>query len=305
MLPYLLLPTEDGSLSCLDAATQELFHNRAGAYTEALKNYAEPATVAQPDWHTAEPVVLRLLDPSFGLGYNTWVLLAEIFAQNLLPPDSSIHVLGVELDIQLRILWPFILENPRLLTLAPIQEALEHNIYYQTQNFLQLSSTVGGYRLEFDFYFGDLRTIVPRLQGPFDLVFHDAFSPAKVPELWTIDLLRHYHRLLSPKQGRLLTYSAAGAVRGGLLKAGFEVYRTQSVGGKSAGGTLACAREWTEAQRQSAGSILQPLTIEERHRLVTGAKGIPYRDETFRADRDFIRQRRLEEQKIASPVLRV
>src|SRR5262249_3838994 len=122
---------------------------------------------------------------------------------------------------------------------------------------------------------GDLRQVVPDLSEALDLVFHDPFSPARVPELWTADLFKHYFRLLKPKGGRLLTFSAAAAVRGGLRAAGFSVWRTEAVGGKS-GGTLACSKEISAACHNF------PLRDEEEQKLRTRS-GIPYRDPSLSA----------------------
>lgn len=56
--------TEDNSLTCFHSETGELYHNRAGAFTEALKNYVEPA-LAMSDALKRER--LDVLDACFGL----------------------------------------------------------------------------------------------------------------------------------------------------------------------------------------------------------------------------------------------
>ncbi len=53
-------------------------------------------------------------------------------------------------------------------------------------------------------------------------VYLDGFSPAKNPEVWTPDFLARLSESLAPG-GRLATYSAAGAVRRGLIAAGLSV----------------------------------------------------------------------------------
>ena len=79
---------------------------------------------------------------------------------------------------------------------------------------------------------------VPRLSGPYDLVFHDAFSPRKVPHLWSHSLFKEYRRFLEPGKGQLLTYSRARDVRETLEDLGFHLEQTAPLGRKR-GGTLA------------------------------------------------------------------
>jgi tRNA U34 5-methylaminomethyl-2-thiouridine-forming methyltransferase MnmC len=283
--------TEDGTVTCVDPETGELYHNRAGAYLEALKNYTEPSGAIERLQHTGE---LRLLDVCFGLGYNTWVLL-ETLLQN--PPTGfSIQVTAVEQDKKMVAIFPRVLSDPRFLHLKSIWPALEHNIYYQTQpgdaDFTIDVADRG--RIRFDFRWGDLRKIVPTLEGDFDTVFHDPFSPNKVPELWTADLFREYHRLLTRRSGALLTYSAAGAVRGGLREAGFHLYRTVGVGRKS-GGTLAAIEPVAAQNTPQWGQTVFSLTAEEEAYL-RKRSGIPYRDVDFNQERRLIFRRREEEQ---------
>jgi tRNA U34 5-methylaminomethyl-2-thiouridine-forming methyltransferase MnmC len=162
--------------------------------------------------------------------------------------------------------------------------------------------TVGRTVLEIEFRVGDLRETLPGLNGgeaPFDLVFHDPFSPPHVPELWTVELFREYHRLLKARGGRLLTYSAAAAVRGGLLEAGFILGKTVGVGDKT-GGTAAWIPSMASAAHAgetglSAGEEIRPLDAWEQAYLNSRA-GLPYRDPDLDDNREEIEIRRAEEQ---------
>ena len=62
-------------------------------------------------------------------------------------------------------------------------------------------------------------------------VYLDGFSPARNPEVWTPQMLARLSASLAPG-GRLATYSAAGAVRRGLIAAGLTVERRR---GRAAG----------------------------------------------------------------------
>ncbi|MBY0402646.1 MAG: hypothetical protein K2X66_02015, partial [Cyanobacteria bacterium] len=132
--------------------------------------------------------------------------------------------------------------------------------------------------LNFHFLWGDLRSQIQRLNlqnnlnTPFvDAIFHDAFSPRKIPELWSQDLFNEYIKLLNPG-GVLTTYSVSKPVRQGLHNAGFKLFDTQKLGTKK-GGTLAVSCLETLTQDPS----LIPVDIESLLRECVE----PYRDRSL------------------------
>lgn len=65
----------------------------------------------------------------------------------------------------------------------------------------------------------------------YDIIFFDAFSPDKQPELWNEGVFEHMYN--SAKDGAILTtYCAKGAVRRTMQKAGFRVERLKGPPGK-------------------------------------------------------------------------
>jgi hypothetical protein len=290
-MTFTVVTTADGTLSCQDSETGEWMHNRAGAYTEALKNYVEPSKTVELAEENGE---IRLLDACYGLGYNTWVLM-DYLLQKVERP-FTLKVVAIEMSSEILRLSTQIFEHPSFDHLNFKTHGLEHNIYYRTlrcvldtkgevENEFQFTIDVAnGSKIELTIFIDDLRIRIPKLSGPFDLVFHDAFSAQKMPELWTVDLFQQYHRLLEKRQGKLLTYSAAAAIRGGILEAGFPyIGQTTALGAKH-GGTL--------AGFQSAGSVLPELEMD----YIKTRAGIPYRDPAFASSRDDILHRRQQEQ---------
>ncbi|HEY9788411.1 MAG TPA: MnmC family methyltransferase [Candidatus Obscuribacterales bacterium] len=281
--------TEDGSLSMRDEATGELFHNRAGAYTEALKNYAQPTDLTM--WSKRQSS-LRVLDVCFGLGYNTFVILDEIMFGECSLEKLSITALEIE-QAPLRLIAR-VLADQRFARLA---ETLAKEFPRLLAGEFGCSSFAVKDRLrtlevEVDVRQADLRTAVPELVKEsgdrYDVIFHDPFSPKRVPELWTVDLFKCYWSLLTKPCGRVLTYSSATAVRAAFVEAGFDVWRTTAVGGKS-GGTLAVLGDC-----DPPGQFALPLSSEERAKMLTGS-GCPYRDPNFNDSRTAIVNRRHEE----------
>ncbi len=64
-----------------------------------------------------------------------------------------------------------------------------------------------------------------------DLIYFDAFSPEKQPELWNLSIFETLFSKMRPN-GILVTYCAKGYVRRHLLAAGFTVERIPGPPGK-------------------------------------------------------------------------
>lgn len=294
--------TEDGSLTCRDRDTGELYHNRAGAYLEALKNYVEPSQVCEQLQLSNSRTNIVVLDQCFGLGYNSLVLIDQL-SRNRNDSEQSngrketqsrrITIDAVEIDAEILSMVPLVLQQPCFTNL--------------TENFHVPQDALAGFGehilrgrkcsddlIEIRILNVDLRENLRSLEeekvtNRYDLIFHDPFSPSKVPEFWTVDMFRVYRQILNTSFGRVLTYSSASAVRGGLVEAGFDVWRTEAVGGKS-GGTMATI---SDVDSQPACGFA--LNVEETARLST-ASGVPYRDPSLSDSRDEILARRRAEQ---------
>lgn len=299
--------TSDGTCSLQDPETGELHHNRAGAYTEALEHYVLPSQAIERVEKTRK---LHGIDVCFGLGYNTWVLLQTLL-ENVTPP-FSITVECIEKDPNILKMIPLVLNLDRFDILKQKIPALEHNIYYQTfdSSFVRVQIFENGVEVILNFRVGDVREEVPKLAmtsdevplwrgvgGDFavDFIFHDPFSPARMPELWTVDLFRLYFSMLERQHGCVCTYSAAGAVRGGLREAGFTLYRTPALGNKTGGGTFAIVAGTNDSVCLENPALYFPLSSEEEAFIASRA-GIPYEDETFQGERSVILQRRQQAQ---------
>jgi tRNA 5-methylaminomethyl-2-thiouridine biosynthesis bifunctional protein len=89
----------------------------------------------------------------------------------------------------------------------------------------------GGGRVLLTLLAGDVRTVLPRLDGRVDAWFLDGFAPAKNPEMWEAVVLGEVARL-SASGATCATYTVAGEVRRGLEAAGFAVEKTPGFGRK-------------------------------------------------------------------------
>ncbi len=287
--------TDDGSLTLKDEETGELYHNRAGAYTEALVNFVEPLNLLPL---ASQRRQLAFLDVCFGLGYNTFTLLNEL--ANLDPETDSIKVVAIEKFQKPLLYISRVLADRRFQRLmkqisSQAPGLLQGNFGIYTFTLPCKSRSV---RVHFDLLQGDLRQVVPSMVPKygkvFDGIFHDPFSPRRVPELWTIDLFECYRKLLFEPTGTVVTYSAASAVRSAFQKCGMCVFRTTAVGEKN-GGTLVVlpSNAANETNRL-------PLLDEESQKLL-GRAGVPYRDSNFCKSSKEIEQAREAEQKLLFP----
>jgi tRNA U34 5-methylaminomethyl-2-thiouridine-forming methyltransferase MnmC len=69
------------------------------------------------------------------------------------------------------------------------------------------------------------------LDGGYDLVYYDAFSPTHQPELWTFEVLQKIYEACN-KGALLVTYCAKGEVKQTLEKVGFKVEKLDGPKGK-------------------------------------------------------------------------
>ncbi len=91
--------------------------------------------------------------------------------------------------------------------------------------------TLAGGRIRLTLAFGEAARMLPRLALRADTIFLDGFAPQRNPSAWEEPVLRQVARLAAP-DARLATYTAAAAVRHGLVQAGFAVERVEGFGGK-------------------------------------------------------------------------
>ena len=249
--------TADGSPSLWSGDFGEGFHGGRGARAEARAKFVEPAQLER----FSPGSTLRVVDVGVGLGYNTAALLEAAQSRGL-----RLQWWGLELD-----------RRPLAIALADRQfrelwqpQTVELLDQLLRQGRWQVTQAGAG-----EWWLGDARQMLPQLLdqtgGRCDLVLHDAFSPGRCPQLWTLEFLADLAGLLQP-QGRLLTYCAAAAVRRGLLEAGLHLASLSDPNGRA--WSLGTAASPTPLPLGEAVRALGPM---EREHLDTRAAE-PYRD---------------------------
>ena len=158
-----------------------------------------------------------------------------------------------------------------------------HNIYYDhlSNRYKKAKFKVAEKLFKLNFYVNDARKSILELNGQYDLIFLDAFTFSKAPELWTVEFIAEIYRRLSPN-GILMTYSNSALVRNTFLENNFYVGKIYNKKADKFIGTVA-------AKEKSL--IEHPLTNYEIGLCNTRA-GIPYRDPSLNSEKKEILKRR-------------
>jgi tRNA U34 5-methylaminomethyl-2-thiouridine-forming methyltransferase MnmC len=257
----------DGSFSLWSEAFGEGFHSGRGALREARETFLTPSQLER--FPPGER--LRVVEVCVGTGSNLALLLEACASLGL-----GLEWWGLELDpLPLRLaLAASTFRRPWQPSTLRVLERLLARGHWRNGS--------GSGRL----LWGDARQTLPLLlrewRGQVDLLWHDAFSPRRCPQLWTVEVLGAAAALLAP-EGRWISYSSAAAVRETLRLAGLnlvalEIPDTAPAGSNAwSGGTLASPGSL------GPGPLWRELSAMEREHLASGA-GEPYRDPDGTAD---------------------
>ncbi|MDE0959470.1 MAG: MnmC family methyltransferase [Planctomycetota bacterium] len=220
--------TGDGSPTLFHRTVGEHYHSLSGAHLEARQRFIEPCRVIRTARVRGQ---IRILDIGFGLGTNLGWAVHDI---QRAAPGAAIEIVSLERDLlpgdQLKL---FFRALPQARLSVMLKRLVEERRWIEEG--LQLTLLVG-----------DAEQLIDSLEGRFDAVFLDPFSPKLNPGPWRADFLRAVRNRMV-EGGILSTYSSARRVRLSLLRSGWQIGCGPAVGMKSSG-TLA-----------SAGSVQPPL----------------------------------------------
>jgi len=215
-----LIKTEDGLDTIFSTKYNETYHSKHGVLQEARHVFLNNSAVSEKMKSQKKVSVLEI---GFGTGFNFF-----------LTADKAI-------EYQTKLVY-YAAENDLLNYEEFIK--LNHNNLFSSNpvwlNFLawrKFSQRIkpGIYKIVFKniklflICSNALNMTLPNNQ--FDAVYHDAFSPAVNPELWTVSFFKQIMPAIIPG-GKFSTYSAKGSVKRALLEAGFKVDKQPGSKGK-------------------------------------------------------------------------
>jgi len=206
-----LILTEDGSNSLYVPEIDECYHSSHGAIQESRHIFIE-AGLKQ-----CRKSEINVLEVGFGTGLNAFLTMIEAERSSKRIQYVSLEKYPVETEKALRLNYPEEL-SPGKRSCFEIMHLSAWNKKVQVTPFFSLEKTEA-----------DFTQYTP--EHKFDVIFFDAFSPEKQPEMWTQERFELIYRHCN-HGAMLTTYCAKGDVRRSMQAAGFIVERLAGPQGK-------------------------------------------------------------------------
>jgi len=196
-----LVITNDGSHSIFNPEVNETYHSKHGAIVEAEYVFIKNGLLAE------NKKEFNILEVGFGTGLN-----ALLTAQKAKQKKITINYHGIELypvkkDSYSQLNFTELIgeEKSKLLQIHECKwekENVINDFFKLTKNEIALEKYTN--------------------RTKFDIIYFDAFSPEKQPELWTAIIFQNMYNLLN-EDGFLVTYCAKGVVKRTMKAVGFEI----------------------------------------------------------------------------------
>lgn len=206
-----LMMTEDGSHTMFMNGMDEPYHSTHGALRESMHVFIKEGL------QRTEQTTLRILELGFGTGLNALLTLKESILKNL-----NIYYHAIEK-------YPLTESEYALLNYEKVIDMCPEGAFLQMHNSpwgkpINMTDNFTLYKENSDF-----RSM--KLPSHFNLIYFDAFSPDKQPELWTKNIFDTISKVSDPG-AILVTYSSKGTVRRTLSACGFNVHKVAGPPGK-------------------------------------------------------------------------
>jgi tRNA U34 5-methylaminomethyl-2-thiouridine-forming methyltransferase MnmC len=244
-----LLITEDGSHSLLDERTGETYHSIHGAVQESNHIFIERGLLhracnTQLSTSIPVPTKLKILEVGFGTGLNALLTWLEAESKGIDISYTTVELYPIRKSEWEKLNYTGIApisQNKDLQQGLPAFKPTTNELKRQQVNaqslvsFHQLHTSRWGefHTLSGHFTFRKLQVDFTAYtpDTKYDLIYFDAFSPEKQPELWISKRFEMISRHCNP--GAILTtYCAKGIVKQALRSAGFHVERLKGPPGK-------------------------------------------------------------------------
>ena len=199
--------TEDGSATLRNEVIDECYHSVHGARQESEHIFIESALRYQ------QKRDVSVFEVGFGTGLNAWLTLKESQKSRRKIDYTAIELYPVEASVYR--LLNYEQENEKL-----FQEL--HNSQWECEEaitYLFHITKIEASLLDYTF------------DKQYDVIYFDAFSPEKQPELWS-QLIFDKLFQATAVGGILTTYCAKGDVRRAMQAAGYDVERIPGPPGK-------------------------------------------------------------------------
>lgn len=200
-----IIRTEDGSQSLLNEEMNETYHSRHGAVQESNYVFIEKGLNFLTTPYKIP--LISILEVGFGTGLNAWLTLQRAKVQQTKIRYQTLETYPLPKEI-----W---------------QKLTYHSNQEEAGEFQKLHQVAWDQWTEINQFF-NLYKINQSLQSVslaplgYDLIFFDAFAPAKQPEMWEQPMLEKV--VIAMKAGAVfVTYCAKGQLKRDLKFLGLEV----------------------------------------------------------------------------------
>lgn len=207
-----ILPTADGVPTLYSRRFSEIYHSRHGALTESRHVFIRHGLEFKMTEKEGE---IRVGEIGLGSGLNAVLAFQVAMQQKAFVYYHSVEAFPLPAGI-----------------LNDFAGMLPEDLRDFHHRLMELPSGLR-HHPETNFRFSWSQDVWPA-DGIFeklDVLFYDAFSPEKQPELWTTESFRLAFESMNPG-GILVTYCAKGYVRRNMVEAGFSVERLPGPPGK-------------------------------------------------------------------------
>jgi tRNA U34 5-methylaminomethyl-2-thiouridine-forming methyltransferase MnmC len=208
-----LAKTDDGSDTLFVRELGEHYHSTFGAVQESTHVFIEAGL------KKCDKPKINIFEVGFGTGLNAFLTLLETVNTDLTVRYFTVEKYPLPVEI-----W----SNLNYTAVVPRGETelygLIHNAKWNRE--VKITDRFSICKLSSDFIALDYSEL-----PLFDLIYFDAFSPEKQPELWETTIFRKLsdHCVSG---GKIVTYCAKGVVRRSLMEVGFTVERIPGPPGK-------------------------------------------------------------------------
>lgn len=203
----------DDSQTFFNTTFNESYHSKVGALAEAEHKFAIPSKELLEE---SDSRLIKILDPFFGLGYNTGAALKLVHE---LCNSPKIEITAIEKDIEI---------------VKEIKNIKVPDSYKKWQDLLKSfpeNKLIELNSIKVNLFIDDIFNVIDNL-NKFDLIFFDPFSYKVAPDFWSDDFLLKIFNLLLPK-GRLTTYSGLKRVEKLAINNRFNVIKIPALGKKN------------------------------------------------------------------------
>ncbi|RYY26760.1 MAG: SAM-dependent methyltransferase [Chitinophagaceae bacterium] len=210
-----LLLTGDGSHTILVPDLDITYHSRHGALQESVHVFIEAGLNYVMKGKTTPCAIFEL---GFGTGLNALLTCMEAHDHNREINYTAIEPFPLERELVNQLNYAALLQRDD----AALYESLIHDASWNGRTKIHEHFTLTKY---------DHTLEQMPVNGSYDLVYFDAFSPTSQPALWAQDSFEKIFAILRPG-GVLTTYCSRSIVRRTMTAVGFKVEKIPGPWGK-------------------------------------------------------------------------